>query len=408
MRKRQRNEIDEARISFHFRLGEFLSAECKNSNVTVDDIKDIVWNDYDHHVTSRMAFILAEQNPKTKFEDIIQMMQDAWNHFPHKGLNGLSPQEMVVRAHKDEGFTADKRRDFYEIFKDTFPQETALARRGGNDWEWEFSAQYHALRAKLEALAADEEQGHGGSEAENEAIDALRFELLDMLQTSAAKEALDNDLLQFDAAILLAHDAWHEDEGDEAMRILEESIFEARKKVPAEFKIGKDRMPWSFLDNRPFLRLLGEYATLTEKINGPQKAIPLYQELLALNPNDNQGMREMLATAYIKTNRLEDLLKLDKQYPDDMMPGLKMGALLALYKLGRLDEAKKRMTQTKKRFPLVLKEILKREHPQPELTEGRVQVGGEDEAWIYWQEQGTFWMAAPGAREFLREHLEKK
>ena len=229
--------------------------------------------------------------------------------------------------------------------------------------------------------------------------------LRDVIST-AAGVALEGDPLYFEAAMIVARDAFEDGEERRGKSILETSIYEGRKVFPAELVRGEDHLPWYFGDTRPFLLLLGEYATLVETTDGPSKAIPLYEELLALNPNDNTGIRAFLATALLKTNLLEPLVRLDAKYPDDLMQALKVGTLLALYKLGRMDEAQGRVKKLKKYSGHIFREILKSDHPQPELIPGRVQVGGEDEAWLYWQDQGTFWMAAPGARDLLRENFE--
>ncbi len=390
--------------AFEMRLADFLLHRCAATVITVADVKDIVWNEQDSNLVSRMTFELAEQNPKTKFEDILQVTNDAWNHFPHKRLNGLAPRDMVERIRADGDFTPEARPDFYTLFADRFPETPRVVKMRGHDWSWEYPAVFHTRRSELSSMHEKDEElmseGNSGSDFEN-----IERELLRKVSIVAAKATFDENPLMFDAAIMLARDAFEEDETALTRRILETSIYEARKLVPPVFSIGTDLLPWGFVDNRPFLLLLGEYATLVEVIDGPQKAISHYQELLALNPNDNQGIREILATAYVKTNRLEELLELDKQYPDDMMAGLKVGALLALYKLGRLDEARSRIPEMKERFLHVLQEILKTDHPQPELIPGRIKVGGDDEAWFYWQHQGTFWMATPGARDFIREAI---
>lgn len=48
--------------------------------------------------------------------------------------------------------------------------------------------------------------------------------------------------------------------------------------------------------------MLAGYAMFAEQYEGVEKAIPLYEEILSFNPNDNQGIRAILATAYLKTN----------------------------------------------------------------------------------------------------------
>jgi hypothetical protein len=390
---------------FEVQLVDFLTRQCTASNVTLADIKDIVWNEQDNNLVSRVVFELAEQNPKTKFEDILQIINDAWNHFPHKRLNGLAPRDMIERINIDKNFTYNARPDFYTLFAERFPRMPGIVRQRDNEWSWEYPASFHTERTELSTMR--EKDGELENEEEEEGFDSKNIgrELSRKVSVMAAKACFDNNPLQFDAAVMIAVDAIKEGQGRIAKGILESSISEGRKMFPPEFSPGIDHLPWGFIDNRPFLLILGEHAILTEEINGSQKAIPLYEELLALNPNDNQGIREILATAYLKTNRLDELLKLDKKYPDDFSPGLSVGALLALYKLGRFDEALARIVSSRKHFGHIFQEILKTNHPKPDLIPGRVQVGGDDEAWFYWESQGTFWMSSSGARDFLRKNI---
>lgn len=392
--------------TFEARLAGFLKTKCAKSHLTLANIKDIVWNEGDHNLISRVVFMVAEENPRTKLEDIMKILNDAWNHFPHKNLNGLAPRDMVERVGKDVHFTPEARLDFYQLCCDRFPDRPRVVKMRGREWSWEFPAAYHTrrteladMRKKLDEFGREEPEDGLAQEAEAMFSDVL---------LAAATAALQADPLYFEAATIVAHEAFHDGEEVRAKRLLETSIYEGRKLFPSEFTLGKDLLPWGFVDNRPLLLLLGEYAMLVEAIDGPQKAVPLFEEVLALNPNDNTGIRAYLATALLKTNRLEELVQLDAKYPDDMMQALKVGALLAFFKLGRLDEVRERILKTQKNSGVVFREILKSDHPQPDLIPGRVQVGGADEAWLYWQEQGTFWMAAPGARDFLREHFESQ
>jgi len=64
-----------------------LLALIKESNVkiTLDSIKKIIYN---------------EKNHSKEIEKILQLINDAWNYFPHKCLKGLSPAEMVLKYSK--------------------------------------------------------------------------------------------------------------------------------------------------------------------------------------------------------------------------------------------------------------------------------------------------------------------
>jgi tetratricopeptide (TPR) repeat protein len=389
---------------FEAELDIFLKEKCPASYISVDDVKDIVWNEKEDTLVSKMAFVMSDQNPKTSVNDIMQFLSTAWNYFPHRRMNGLSPKDMSERIASGDD-DPEYRPDFYELFAETFPETTSLVKRGETDWEWEFSADYESIRSTLSGIKEEmNDLMADAEEADADGMDVSEDDIL-VFKIDFAKKILEDDPIQFEAATILAQDEWARGKPKQALGILEGTIKAGRVLIPPEFESGNGKMMWGFLNNRPFLFCLGEYATMVERVHGPGKAIPLYEELISLNPSDNQGIRSFLATAYLKTNNLEKLLGLKGQYPEDLMPGVTVGALLALYKLGRLEEARKQIKSTKKYFSHVFGEILKTDHPQPELTAGRVTVGGEDEAWLYWRDQGTFWMASGGAIEFLQGEM---
>lgn len=190
-----------------------------------------------------------------------------------------------------------------------------------------------------------------------------------------------------------------------AKEILEKTINLAKSYIPNSFIPGKHRIIWAYTDNRPFLRLLTTYAQLIEKVEGVIKAIPYYQEIITFNPNDNQGICELLATNYLETNQLEKLVELNVQYPDDSLPAISMGGVLALFKLGRIEEANKKLKKIRKYQNHIIDELLKSSHPKPaNLMADRITVGGKDEAYYYWQNQGKFWKETKGAIELVKRY----
>jgi len=83
------------------------------------------------------------------------------------------------------------------------------------------------------------------------------------------------------------------------------------------------------------------------------------------------------------------------------------GRALALYQLGRRAEAEKALSEAVEFLPLVAKELVKSRHRKPKgLRPDRVTVGGADQAYWYWIDQGQYWRNTPGAIEFVRECLE--
>lgn len=397
------NDIDVT--AFEKELATFLSKQCRHSDLGLAELKDIIWNSLDHNLSSRLAFLLSDQNPKTKIEEILNMVMNAWNYFPHRALNGLSPNDMTERLSDDAEFTPEDRWSLYEFFEDQFPEEPRIQNWGEHIWSWEFPAFYHTL---LDELTATQENLTGLEIMPGDEAGAMQHDALVEILLMSAEASLREYPLHFEAAIIVAQDKYQGGDHKAARGVLEDAIFAGRRVFPASFVLGVDRLPWGYLDNRPFLKMLGEYATLLEHLDGATKAIPYFEELIELNPNDNQGNRSLLATAYLKTGQLEKILELSTKYKDDLMAELLIGSVLALFKLGRLDEAKAKVKEITKYSANIFKEILKSDHPQPKLLPGRVQVGGEDEAWLYWQAQGTFWMVTPGARDFLRDCIAKE
>jgi tetratricopeptide (TPR) repeat protein len=190
---------------------------------------------------------------------------------------------------------------------------------------------------------------------------------------------------------------------DQARDLWEQAVRIGRKAVPQDFELGKDRLEWGWLENRPFLRCLHGLALARYDEGEVEEALRLFQELLSLNPNDNQGVRAMAEEALFKLGRLEDALEITEQYREDVMPETLYGRALALFKLGRRREASVALKQAIRYLPLVRKELLKTGHRLPRTARpDMVSVGGADEAYYYWQHWGQFWEEDPEALEWLR------
>ena len=130
-------------------------------------------------------------------------------------------------------------------------------------------------------------------------------------------------------------------------------------------------------------------------------------DMLVMNPNDNQGVRALVIDCNFSLDRPSDVLAVCDQYPDDGLEQVMYGRALALYQLGRRAEAEKALSEAVEFLPLVAKELVKSRHRKPKgLRPDRVTVGGADQAYWYWIDQGQYWRNTPGAIEFVRECLE--
>lgn len=267
-----------------------------------------------------------------------------------------------------------------------FPQKTRFVKIGENKWGFQFPESYFDICNKHAFL-------HETDITENEYKKGLE-KILSIIPEF------------FDAASDLAEFYLMNKNTKDSEKVFLKYIEFGRSFIPSEFKPGTDQIIWAYLDNRPFLRLLHNHAMFVEKYNGISKAIPLFEEIILLNHNDNQGIRDFLSTDYLKANKLKEMLNLAKRYPEDISPQVVMGGILALIKMGSLKEAKKMLRKNYEFQKHVIKELLKTKHPVlKNLMVDRVTIGGEDEAYYYFLEQGALWTMTKGAIEFLKDFM---
>lgn len=77
-----------------------------------------------------------------------------------------------------------------------------------------------------------------------------------------------------------------------------ESAYAAFAETKRVFPKWPKKLLWGYLENRPYLRAMQCQAEILEEVGKKEEAIELYRLLLKLNPNDNQGVRYVLAGIY--------------------------------------------------------------------------------------------------------------
>jgi tetratricopeptide (TPR) repeat protein len=201
---------------------------------------------------------------------------------------------------------------------------------------------------------------------------------------------------------------WHAEkqEYDVVQHLYEHAITKAHTHIQqTEFVRPHDRIRWTYEGNRDFLDMLYDYAGFIEASGYLNEAIGFYEEILAFNPGDEQGVRGLLATAYLKAKMPEYVISLTAYFQRDMLPEMVMGALLAFIQQRDIAIAKQMITEVKVKQRNVVKELLKSTHIPPLTLPPRENVtpGSEEEAYHFWLIQGSLWEQTPGALDFLRQ-----
>lgn len=219
-------------------------------------------------------------------------------------------------------------------------------------------------------------------------------------RVALAHKALAISPLCADAYVLLA-----EQEAQSA----EEALKFYRKGVEAgEQALGREGFKeyaghfWRVLETRPYMRARVGLAATLKLLGEVHSAISHYQDMLRLNPNDNQGIRYVLAECLMRSGDIDALKNLLKQYDEDSSAlWLYTQALVAFRENeagdGKAEELAKEAWKANSHVPAVLAGTKKAKLS----TDGYLTMGGEDEAAHYVEEWGFDWHTTPSAIDWL-------
>ncbi len=194
-------------------------------------------------------------------------------------------------------------------------------------------------------------------------------------------------------------------ESQERRAILAEGAARARVQWAPQIARPDDSHFWLDHDTRPFMRILHLLAIEYWNDGDADAAITGGEELLRLNPNDNQGIRDLLADWYGAMNRWDDCAALLARYPEDWSTSHHYTRWLLAFRSGEdTAPALADALAVNPHVPAFLSDPLR----QPDDTDdnpwsamGYVTVGSPGEAHDYAAMAGTAWANVPGAMERL-------
>lgn len=245
--------------------------------------------------------------------------------------------------------------------------------------------------------------------AQAAALDHAQERLYDAYEAKTAKrrialaeEALRISPLCADAHSLLAE---HAEPGSEAelgfwraaLQAGEASLGPMFEEVAGEF--------WGWHETRPYMRARLGLAMALWRRGSRTEAVDHLVDMLRLNPNDNQGVRYILAGFLCQLNRHDDLDRLADRYPDDDAAAWTWTLALAEFRRsGDGDASREKLAAA----------LASNEHV-PAYLLGKARIpkrlppfyspGEKDEAVLYAAEQAPAWAETEGAREWLRSFL---
>lgn len=214
-----------------------------------------------------------------------------------------------------------------------------------------------------------------------------------------AKKALTVSPNCADAYVLLGMDVAKSPE--EALALFQKGVDAGRQALGSEGFAEFSGHFWGFLETRPFMRAMQwKGLTLTE-LGRHEQAIETYEEMLELNPNDNQGVRYLLASSLLARDDIKPLRKLLEKFKDDASAGwLYTQALLAFReKASNANELALEAWESNNHVP----GMLSGKRRLAPSKSGYLTVGGADEATDYVEANGAVWQSTSGAIAWLSE-----
>ncbi len=210
-------------------------------------------------------------------------------------------------------------------------------------------------------------------------------------------------------------DAYNQMAEDTRVRGKQRAILEKAVKA-GERALGKEFFEinaghfWGMTETRPYMRARAGLAQCLWDCGEHDAALSHYQDMLRLNPGDNQGIRYIMLARLAELGRYTELERFMNggRYKNDCgADWLYTKTLVAFTKQGDGRDAETALHQAlqgNRHVPdyLIGKKRIPRELPD------HITIGGENEAYCYAAEFLAAWKKAPGAIDWLREKAAKK
>jgi len=219
------------------------------------------------------------------------------------------------------------------------------------------------------------------------------------------KQALELDPNNADAYNYLAS---IEKNIDKAIKQYEKAIKAGEKTLGKKFFKEEKGYFWGMLESRPYMRAKAGLADCLYAKNEVDKAIEIYEDMLELNPNDNQGIRYLLSTLLLEKDDLTKFELFIKNSEEENCAVWNFNnALYNFKKIGKKAKTEKILLNAYKNNEFVIDYMLGiKEMPkeQPQYI-GR---GDENEAIAYVFDTWELWDKTKEAFDWLYEFKQKR
>lgn len=165
---------------------------------------------------------------------------------------------------------------------------------------------------------------------------------------------------------------------------------------------------WGLFETRPYMRARAGLAQCLWTLGEEEEAIGHYEEMLRLNPNDNQGIRHVLLGRLLERDDEEKAGRLLEEYAEDGSSEWLYGRALWLFRREKEStEADSALAEALEQNPYVPMYLLG-EKKVPNRLPDYIGWGDKTEAQAYAAESLALWKGTEGARGWLLRRSQKR
>lgn len=248
-----------------------------------------------------------------------------------------------------------------------------------------------ALLASLQGPSPADELSDDAADARNQAQE-LAFDAMEA-ETEAdarklAKRALRLDPDCVDALVVMTDLDAHTTRA--MIAGLQNAVTAGERSLGARFIRENTGHFWMLIETRPYMRAMEQLAGLLFAEWLSLDAIRIYERMLELNPNDNQGVRDPLLGAYLCANDLEGAARLLKKYKNDAGANFAWGKVLHRFLSGDSAGATVAL-ETARQANHFVELYITAQKPIPQESPEMYSLGSEEEATLCMDGVGRAW-----------------
>ena len=236
----------------------------------------------------------------------------------------------------------------------------------------------------------------------------LMFDAYDCLPAKGKKLA--NDALKLDPDNIRAMNylAEHEKTPEGSLKFYQKAMESGKKQLGETFFNENKGHFWGMYETRPYMTAKLGFAHCLEALDWKDEAIKEYNEMLELNPGDNQGVRYMLASSLLYNGKFKEFFELYKKFKDEKSTFWLFNYALYLFATeGPKMKANKALLLANKENPYVIDFMTQRKE-MTKNPEGHYSPGDQNEATYYLMDNFRAWMKVENTLDWLMSFIESK